>query len=277
MRAASSVTPAACLWPPKRRNTSAQRLEAREQIERGDAAARSVRDAVLDRQHERRLVVRLDELRRDDADDAAVPVVAGDDEHVLRRRSTDPCRSMRLRVGDDRGFLLLAPGVLLRQLSRQIARAVRVISSSRPRISSRSTAQVRRAHPAGGVEPRREHEADVKAVERRGRAGRSPRAALRCPAPCAARSTGRRGRSGRSRGSRRRSGTTSASVPIAATLTKCGSSSAPRPLCGEQRLHQLERDADAGQHLVRIRAVAPLRVDDGQRRRQRRLPARGGR
>ena len=35
-----------------------------------------------------------------------------------------------------------------------------------------------------------------------------------------------------------------------------------------QRLHQLQRDADAGEVLVRIRAVVALRVDDRQRRRQ---------
>ena len=35
-----------------------------------------------------------------------------------------------------------------------------------------------------------------------------------------------------------------------------------------QRLHQLQRDADAGEVLVRIRAVVPLRIDDRQRRRQ---------
>ena len=35
-----------------------------------------------------------------------------------------------------------------------------------------------------------------------------------------------------------------------------------------ERLHQLQRHADAGQVLVRIRAVVPLRVDDGERRRQ---------
>ena len=35
-----------------------------------------------------------------------------------------------------------------------------------------------------------------------------------------------------------------------------------------ERLHQLQRDADAGQVLVGIGAVVPLRVDDGERRRQ---------
>ena len=50
------------------------------------------------------------------------------------------------------------------------------------------------------------------------------------------------------------SGTTSASVPMAATLMKPGSQllAAGAPA---ERLHQLQRDADAGQVLVRIAAV----------------------
>ena len=47
------------------------------------------------------------------------------------------------------------------------------------------------------------------------------------------------------------SGTTSASVPIAAILTNAGSHLL-RPGASAQRLHELERDADAGQVLVRI-------------------------
>ena len=63
------------------------------------------------------------------------------------------------------------------------------------------------------------------------------------------------------------SGTTSASVPIAATLMKPGSQLS-RSGCAAQRLHQLQRDADAGEVLVGIAAVVPLRVDHRQRRRQ---------
>ena len=47
------------------------------------------------------------------------------------------------------------------------------------------------------------------------------------------------------------SGTTSASVPIAATLTNAGSQLV-RPGLSAQRLHQLQRHADAGEVLVRI-------------------------
>ena len=63
------------------------------------------------------------------------------------------------------------------------------------------------------------------------------------------------------------SGTTSASVPIAAILTNAGSQARlPRP--GAQRLHQLQRDADAGEVLVGIGAVVALRVHHRARVRQ---------
>ena len=67
------------------------------------------------------------------------------------------------------------------------------------------------------------------------------------------------------------SGTTSASVPIAAIFTKCGSRFSPRPLVPQQRLHDLQRHADTGKRLLGIRAVGSLRIDDGQRVGQRRL------
>ena len=66
------------------------------------------------------------------------------------------------------------------------------------------------------------------------------------------------------------SGTTSASVPIAAILTKAGSQPV-RPALATERLNELERDADASEVLVRIRAIVPLGIDDGERWRQRRI------
>ena len=63
------------------------------------------------------------------------------------------------------------------------------------------------------------------------------------------------------------SGTTSARVPIAATLTNAGS----QLVCARldaQRLHQFQRNADAGEVLVGIRAVVPLGIDDRERLRQ---------
>ena len=46
------------------------------------------------------------------------------------------------------------------------------------------------------------------------------------------------------------SGTTSASVPIAATFTNAGSH-AVRPVRAHKRVHQFQRDAHAGEVLVR--------------------------
>ena len=51
------------------------------------------------------------------------------------------------------------------------------------------------------------------------------------------------------------SGTTSASVPMAAILTNAGSQFVAAG-CAAQRLHQLQRDADAGELLVGIAAIA---------------------
>ena len=59
-------------------------LERAEHVEVRDAAAGAVGDVAVDRQHDRRLVIRVDELRRGDADDAAMPALAADDEHVVR-------------------------------------------------------------------------------------------------------------------------------------------------------------------------------------------------
>ena len=98
-------------------------LERAEHVEGRDAAARAVRDVAVDRQHDRRLVVGVHQLRRDDADDAAVPAVAADDEHVVRAdRRVGLDRLARL--GDELGFLRLPPQVLVVQLLRQAARFV---------------------------------------------------------------------------------------------------------------------------------------------------------
>ena len=65
-------------------------------------------------------------------------------------------------------------------------------------------------------------------------------------------------------------GTASATVPMAASLANPRSHAVrARPLT--ERLHQLERHADAGQILVRIGAVGTARVEHGERRRKRRV------
>ena len=75
----------------------------------------------VDREHDRGLVVRVDELRCGDADDAAMPALAADDEHVVRAdRRVGLDRFLGLR--DELGLFLLPPQVLVVQLLRQPAR-----------------------------------------------------------------------------------------------------------------------------------------------------------
>ena len=82
-------------------------FERGEQVEIGDAAARAVRDIAVDRQHDGRLVERVDQLRRRDADDAAMPAETADDQDVVgadRRIGFDRL----LGLGDEIGFFGLA-------------------------------------------------------------------------------------------------------------------------------------------------------------------------
>ena len=81
-------------------------LERVEHVEVGNAAARAVRDVAVDRQHDRRLVERIDELRRGDADHAAVPAVAADDEHVVGADGRVGLDRL-LRLSDELRFFLL--------------------------------------------------------------------------------------------------------------------------------------------------------------------------
>ena len=74
-RAASIVTPAAWRCPPNRRNTSAQASSAPSRSNAGMLRPDPCATPSSIDEHERRLAVDLDELRRDDADDAAVPAV----------------------------------------------------------------------------------------------------------------------------------------------------------------------------------------------------------
>ena len=127
-------------------------LEGAEHVEVGNAAARPVRHVAVDREHDRRLVKRVDELGRGDADDAAVPALAADDEHVVgadRRVRLDRL----LRLADELGLLLLPPEVLVVELLREPAGFVRhalVGGQQEPR------RDVGAAHAPGGVDARRD-------------------------------------------------------------------------------------------------------------------------
>ena len=161
MRPRSSARPAATLWPPKRVQHRRARLERRQHVERGNAAARPVRDVAIDRQHDRGPVERVDELAGDDADDAAMPAFAGHDEHGAGADVGIALDDL-LRLGDDRRLFLLAADVLLVQLLGQRPAPLRPAPRRRP---AAGASRCRACHAAGGVDPRRQDEADVVAAD----------------------------------------------------------------------------------------------------------------
>ena len=180
-RAASSVSPAACRWPPNRMSRCAQRSSAPSMSKLRDAAARAVRHAVLDRQHDRRPVKRVDQLRRDDADDAAVPALAGDDENRARadvRIGLDDF----LRRGEDLRLFLLAPDVLAVELQRQRPRLV-AHAPRRSASSSRVAMSGVLMRPAAFTRGASMND-DVIAVDRLARSGPRRRAARAGPTLC---------------------------------------------------------------------------------------------
>ena len=190
---ASSVRPAACLVAAESRAAAARTPRAPPSMSNGgNAAARAVGHVAVDRQHDGRAVERVDELRRDDPDDAAVPALARDDEHGART-DVGIVLDQLARLGHDGGFLLLPARVLVVELLGQRPRFLGqrlVDGQQQPR------RDVGRAHAARGVDARRDHEADVIAVDGLARRGRTTRAA---PAgrPCAVPSTAGRARASR--------------------------------------------------------------------------------
>ena len=204
---------------------------------------------VLDREDDRRAMERVDQLRRDDADDAAMPAFAGDDEHRVRADVRIGLHDL-LRRREDLGFLFLAAHVLAVELQRERARLLGqplVGGEQQPR------GDIGRAHAA------RRRSRAAPAGTRCGscrsscRSGPATSSSARSPTLCGPRVRRSRPIFAMTRFSPT-SGTTSASVPIAASLTKPGSQLLAAGAAAE-RLHQLQRDADAGEVLVGIRAV----------------------
>ena len=236
-------------------------LERAEHVEPRNAAARPLRHAVFDRQHDGRPVKRIDQLRGDDADDAAVPAVAGDDEDRSRAD---------VRIGLT--IFLAAATISASSSCRRTFLAIE-LHRQRPHLlrhrlvggQQEPRRDVRRAHAAGRVDARRQHERDVIAVDRLpGQAGHVEQRAqadlvraarqqveadLRDDAVLAdeRHDVGQRADGG---------DLDEARQPALA------------PGLPAERLHQLQGHADARQVLVRIRAVVALGVDDGERRRQ---------
>ena len=269
--AAASCRPGRLLVAAEAVQHRRARLERRQDVEARDAAARAVGLAVLDRQHDRRPVVGVDQLRGDDADDAAVPALAGDDQHRLRADVGIGVDDLAGR-GDDVLLLLAAAGVLGVELLGQRLRLGRqrlVVGQQQAR------RQIGGGHAAGGVDPRRDHERDVIGVDGLAGRARRRRAARAVRRLCGPRVSSSSPSLAMTRFSPT-SGTTSASVPMAAILTNAGSQ-ASRPAFWQSACTSFERDADAGQVLVGIPAVGALGVDHRQRRRQLGRRARGGR
>ena len=270
-RAASIVRPAACLWPPNLMKTSEQLLERREDVEVRNAAARAVRDVAVDRQHDGRLVVRVDQLRGRDADDAAVP--------ARGRRRRGRCARPTAGSVSIAFFACVtssASSCWRRVFSSQSCCASARASSAIALVGSEQQPRgdVGRAHAPGGVDARREQEPDVIAVDR-----------LAGEAGCVE----QRAQADRVRPLRQRRQAVPRDHAVLADERHHVGERADggdldegrQPLafpgpCA-QRLHDLQRDADAGEVLVGVGAVGPLGIDDRQRRRAACPRARGGR
>ena len=217
-------------------------------------------DVAVDRQHDRRTMEGVHELRGDDADDAAMPAVAGDDDAPCASRPRDRSRPIFRAAAT-----ISASSCWRRRFSAlscsASSRASSAIASSEA--SSSRAAMSGRAHAAGGVHARREHEADVIAVDLL--AGQAADFEQR-PQPDLVRTL------------RQHAEPELGDDPVLADQRHHVGQRADRrdlderrqparagPLRAE-RLHQLQRDADAGEVLVRIAAVVPLRIDHGERR-----------
>ena len=137
------------------------RREARVQVERRDRATRARSLIAVERDHDHRAAVALDEPGRDDADHARVPPLAGDDVAAslaaLGRTSLDRGDGRAQDVGLDR-----------------LALAVPLLETPRERLGLCAVAReqeverlARMAEPAGGVDPRAEAEPEVGGAQAR--------------------------------------------------------------------------------------------------------------
>ncbi len=201
------------------------------------------------------------ELAGDDADHAAMPAVARHDQH-------GPCADLGVALhdlaglGDDGGFLLLPAHVLCVELLGQSPCLIgqRIVGGQQE-----TGRDVGGRHAAGRVDPRRQDEADVVAADALARQARhfqqraqadlvralreqvEPELGDDAVLPHQRYDVGQRAKGGDLHEGRQ-----------------------PGRLAGSaaERLHQLQRDADARKVLVRIRAVVALGVDDGNGHRQ---------
>ena len=151
--------PAAARWPPHRPSRSGARAERGVEVEGGDRAAGALPVAVGARDEDDRAVVALDEARGDDADHALVPVRAGDGVGAPARvaPAARPRPGRRPRAGS----ALRPPGA-----RGSAPRASRRAAAPRLVLGEQELERLARvAEASGGVEARREPEADGACVD----------------------------------------------------------------------------------------------------------------
>ena len=161
MRSASIVSPAACLWPPNRVNRCAERSSAasmskRAMLRHEPCATPPSTDSTM-----------AGRWNASTSFDATIPMTPRcqpsprDDQHRLRADVRVGLDDL-LRGGRDRGFLFAPADVLAVELHGQGAGFLAhgfVARQQQPR------RDVGRAHAAGGVDARGQHERDVVAVD----------------------------------------------------------------------------------------------------------------
>ena len=226
-----------------------------------DGAAGSVRDAIFHADDERGLGGALDNARGEDADDAAMPAVAIDNEKTAAASSASSARRVSMaasaRASVSRRSRLRRSSLSASSVARAASRVqkssmISEATSMRPAALMRGARRKATSKPVSGFD-----------------AGSSCAAAksARRPAPTGRRSS-RRPSAAMTRFSPR-SGTASAMVAMAAILRKLGSSLVARAVgivALEQRLRELERDGGAAERFFRIAAAVLIGIEDGERR-----------
>src|SRR3954465_9480659 len=171
-REASIVNPAACLWPPKRRNTSEQCSSAASMLKSGmlrhdpwatspstESTMAGLWNASTSLEAARPMTPRCHPSPPTTRTVCAPPAGGGDGVRAGRRLSFDRFASLR----DKLRFLQLPAQVFIVQLLGEAARFVphRLVGGQ-----EQACRDVGRAHAASRVDPRSEHERDLIAVDR---------------------------------------------------------------------------------------------------------------
>ena len=215
----------------------------------------------LNRENKRRPAELIDQFRRDDSDDPAMPSLAPHDDHILRTdlgigRDRPPRAAMNLRL------FLTTPRILCIQLCRQLVRLLRLRLLHG---QQQARCQVRCGHAAGSIDTGRQFEANLftadplpakptRVNQRTKPDGMPATGQLVEPKLCdhAILSAQRHN--------------------ICHSAHRCQFEKPWQPALvaspGTQGLHHLERHSDAGEVLVGIRAISPAGGNDRQGRRQ---------